>query len=54
VNRDRGVPAAGAGAGASAGAGAGTLPAGMLDQLAQSPQMQQLRQVRRFIQIFDF
>jgi hypothetical protein len=44
VNRDRGGPAAGAPGGA-AGAAGGGLDGGMLEQLAQSPQMQQLRQV---------
>ena len=44
MNRDRGGPAAGAPGGA-AGAAGGGLDGGMLEQLAQSPQMQQLRQV---------
>ena len=43
MNRDRGNPAAAAGGGA--GAGGGGLDTAMLEQLAQSPQMQQLRQV---------
>jgi len=46
VNRDRGVPAGGAGGAAGApGAGAGGLDAGGLGAIANSPQMQRLREV---------
>jgi UV excision repair protein RAD23 len=46
VNRDRGTPAAAqGGAPGAGGGGGGSLDVAMLEQLAQSPQMQQLRQV---------